>query len=278
MRRRMLLAALAGLLTLLLAAETAQAQISFGIGYGGGGYYGGRGWYGPGFGYGRGYYGPAYGYGWGYPTYGYGYYPYRRGIGINLGFRPSYYYDYGYDYSPGYYARTPVILSRPRLPSPPSLPIMQAGYSVSTPSYTTEAGSTTYQSFYAPSTNQAMIRVTVPSPAAKVWFEGSETRQTGTERLFVSPRLEAGNAYTYTVKATWTENGREVTREKEIRVRPGQETTVAFDDRPAPSPGDTDAPKRDVPPTPTPGDAPKKDFPPPPAPGTEKKDVPPPPE
>lgn len=76
--------------------------------------------------------------------------------------------------------------------------------------------------------DRASIRVSVPTPDTKVWFDGAETEQKGTEREFVSPPLAAGRSYTYTVKATWTKDGREITREKQIRVRPGQETAVAF--------------------------------------------------
>src|SRR5262249_48239272 len=50
------------------------------------------------------------------------------------------------------------------------------------------------------------VRVLVPSPDAAVYFEGHQTQQTGTYRLFVSPPLDVDAKYTYTVKAQWMEN------------------------------------------------------------------------
>src|SRR5262249_13929838 len=41
--------------------------------------------------------------------------------------------------------------------------------------------------------------------------------------------LEPGT-YTYTLRSTWMENGREVNREKQVSVKPGQEAVVRFAD------------------------------------------------
>ncbi len=78
---------------------------------------------------------------------------------------------------------------------------------------------------------RAVIRVRLPAADAKVWFEGEGTLQTGKEREFVSPRLEAGATHTYTVKASWFKEGKEITREKQVSVRPGAETVVEFSDQ-----------------------------------------------
>jgi uncharacterized protein (TIGR03000 family) len=75
---------------------------------------------------------------------------------------------------------------------------------------------------------RAQVRVVVPSPEAKVWIEDTLTRQKGTDRVFVSPPLEQGPTYAYTVKTSWLERGREVTLEKPVKVRPGQESLVDF--------------------------------------------------
>jgi hypothetical protein len=53
----------------------------------------------------------------------------------------------------------------------------------------------------------------------------------GFERDFISPPLERGQEYTYTLRASWMENGKEVTREKSVPVRAGQEAMADF--RPA---------------------------------------------
>jgi len=165
-----------------------------------GGYY--RGGY-----YGGGYYGNRYyrGYGY-YPGYGYGYYPYGYGIGaglLGLG-------RYGYG---GY-----------------------GGYGGSGYSY---PSTTSYSGYYDPSSqqpaytdqsppNNAEIRVLVPDPQARVWFDGNPTQQTGTERWFYTPPLQAGANNTYRVRASWMQGGQEVTQEKVVNVNPGQSTTVAF--------------------------------------------------
>jgi len=223
MRRRLILGALVGATMMLIAADAAQAQVSFSYGRGG---RGGRS-YGFSAGgvsgyYGRGYPGYYRGYGYGYPYGGYndyGYYrPYsRRGWGISVG--TPYYSDYGY--SPGYYYSSPGYYS--------SGPIYSSGSE-----YAMEGTRSRSQSFYGGmniSEDQALIRVLVPDPNAEVRFEESVTKQTGTTRVFASPTLEQGRTYTYKIKASWTENGRQVKREKEIEVRPGQETVANFRER-----------------------------------------------
>jgi uncharacterized protein (TIGR03000 family) len=78
-----------------------------------------------------------------------------------------------------------------------------------------------------PDKDVARVNVLVPSDAALL-FNGVRMPQTGSLREFVTPALETGRDYTYKVRATWTENGREVTRDQAIRVRPGERTDVDF--------------------------------------------------
>ena len=83
---------------------------------------------------------------------------------------------------------------------------------------------------YAPSPrqdNSAHIRLIVPADA-KVWFGNSATQQTGAVRYFDSPELTPGKDYVYDVKATWTENGKEMTRTRKVDVRANAGTTVDF--------------------------------------------------
>jgi uncharacterized protein (TIGR03000 family) len=225
---------MAGLVALATLAESAQAQVyigrggrGFNIGVGTPGaygqpyynnfsspYYGGytgafdRGMY---FNQGYGpyigtYYGPA------YSAYSSSQYlPYSSGFGVGV---PSTTYQF---VPQGYYGRT--YNSYPRFDG-------TTGYS-GVATYTTPA---TYQSFYSgPAANdtRAYVRVFVPSSTADVTIDGKETQQKGRERLFHSPPLEAGS-YTYTVRASWTENGQQVNREREVRVRPGEESVVRF--------------------------------------------------
>jgi uncharacterized protein (TIGR03000 family) len=287
MHRRLLPAALAGVIVLLLAAETAQAQVMYssGRGWGGSGFSVGT----PYFSYGQ-YRGPyggewrSYSFGEPYADYGFSTYPARSGFGLGLGLGlppPPPPPRLGFGFARGF---TPL--------RPFSGPAFSAGYADASPSFTTVTSSsnvvegpivqgTTSRAFYAPSENQATVRVTVPVDNAKVWFEDTLTEQKGRTRTFVSPTLESGGTFVYKVKASWTQDGREVTRDKDVRVRPGQEATVSFDDQSRdrlPQPRiDTTGRDRDLPPPPAPGES-RRDTP-PPAPGSEtKKDLPPPPE
>jgi uncharacterized protein (TIGR03000 family) len=73
-----------------------------------------------------------------------------------------------------------------------------------------------------------VVDVHVPTPGARVWFDGAATRQTGTERLFASPPLKPGKDYHYTVRARWTANGRPVERTRVVAVRAGERVAVDF--------------------------------------------------
>jgi uncharacterized protein (TIGR03000 family) len=74
----------------------------------------------------------------------------------------------------------------------------------------------------------ATIHVMVPDPQARVWFDGNLTSQTGMDRVFNTPPLGLGTTYGYQVRATWMQNGQEVTQERSIAVTPGHEFTVDF--------------------------------------------------
>ncbi len=74
----------------------------------------------------------------------------------------------------------------------------------------------------------ARVKVTLPDADAQVWFEGQLTKQTGTQRGFVSPALEPGREYLYDVRARWNENGRAVERTQTVRVRADGVVTLDF--------------------------------------------------
>jgi uncharacterized protein (TIGR03000 family) len=98
------------------------------------------------------------------------------------------------------------------------------------PSYTVPANADVYgyQSLYPPmEKTRAYIRVRVPD-GARVLFDDSPTTQMGRDRLFVSPPLEDGQSYRYQVSARWTQDGKERTENRSIRVMPGQTATVDF--------------------------------------------------
>lgn len=128
---------------------------------------------------------------------GYGYYG-----GLRIGLYPGYGYS-SYGYSPYYYGSYPT-------------------YSYY-PSYTYSAPSVDY---VAPVDTTARVRVILPDPQARVWFDGAPTSQTGSDRIFSTPPL----TYTasYQIRATWLRNGREMTREQTVTVSPGQASLVDF--------------------------------------------------
>lgn len=227
MRRGIWVSAVSAALAFLTAAETAQAQfsISYGRGWRGRGwsmgygspFYGGYGW-GSGYGYGRGWDG------WGSPWYGGRYYS-SPGFSISLGTGRYYSPYYGSNFSPIYYSSPSYLYSTPTM--------FGSTYSGYPGSYvaSSDGSPVISRSYYAGPSNlgsTAMVRVEVPTADCKVWFDGTATQQQGHSRVFQSPPLDSGKTYSYTVKASWMDNGKEMTREKTVDVQPGQEATVVF--------------------------------------------------
>jgi uncharacterized protein (TIGR03000 family) len=73
----------------------------------------------------------------------------------------------------------------------------------------------------------ARVIVRVP-PEAHLWFEGTETKQSGGERTFKSTPLEPGQPYLYDVKARWWQDGKAVEKTRTIYVQAGQVTRLDF--------------------------------------------------
>lgn len=78
-----------------------------------------------------------------------------------------------------------------------------------------------------------ILSVKVPQPTAEVTVDGKKTAQTGTDRIFESPPLEAGQPYKYTVTARWVEGGRPVEVTREVTGAPGEVVRVDFTALPA---------------------------------------------
>ncbi len=202
------LAAAAALLLLLPQTSSAQfRQRGFGVNAGPVGFY-----YGSGSPY---YYGAYPGYsGWNRPYYGSTWYPSNYGWSSAWQSQnwsgPSYTSDWS---SPSY--------------SGYSYPSRTAGsyYSsdMNTGSY---YGTPQGEMPRAPERN-VVFDVRVP-PNAEIWFEGAKTQQTGMFREFLSPPLERGQDFTYHVRARWNENGKEVDKTRELRVRAGDHMMIDF--------------------------------------------------
>jgi uncharacterized protein (TIGR03000 family) len=64
-------------------------------------------------------------------------------------------------------------------------------------------------------------------PDAQLQVDGSPTRQTGEVRRFVTPPLEVGKTFSYTLSAVWQPNNYETyTRTRKVHVQPGKEATI----------------------------------------------------
>jgi uncharacterized protein (TIGR03000 family) len=73
----------------------------------------------------------------------------------------------------------------------------------------------------------AQIELRVPA-GAEVWLDDVRTRQTGEVRPFVSPPLAAGKEYSYQVRVTWKDGGREMVEKRELTVRAGDRLSASF--------------------------------------------------
>jgi uncharacterized protein (TIGR03000 family) len=72
------------------------------------------------------------------------------------------------------------------------------------------------------SARQRPVRINLRVPAdAKIWFDGSQTNQTGTMQSFESPPLAVGPQYAYQVRIQWKQNGKDVTQTRQIKVHAG---------------------------------------------------------
>jgi uncharacterized protein (TIGR03000 family) len=79
----------------------------------------------------------------------------------------------------------------------------------------------------APPAMRGRLDVKVPKDAT-VWVQGQKSAQTGTIRHFVTGDLEPGFAYTYRIKASWTEKGHKLTVDQPVTVRAGGRESVTF--------------------------------------------------
>jgi uncharacterized protein (TIGR03000 family) len=83
------------------------------------------------------------------------------------------------------------------------------------------------------STDSAMLYVIMPSPNAQLTIDGQQMAPRGILRTFYSPALDRGSRYSYTIRATWNENGRPMSREQRVTVAAGRGATINLADRQA---------------------------------------------
>lgn len=73
-----------------------------------------------------------------------------------------------------------------------------------------------------------ILSVKLPQPAAEVYVDGVKTTQTGTDRIFESPALEAGKEFRYELTARWVSGGVMVEKKKVVTGTPGEVVRVDF--------------------------------------------------
>jgi uncharacterized protein (TIGR03000 family) len=72
---------------------------------------------------------------------------------------------------------------------------------------------------------EATLMVTLPEDA-KLTIDGEETTSTSANRVFVSPALEQGKEYEYTLKAQVTRDGKVRIATARVTIRPGEVSQV----------------------------------------------------
>jgi uncharacterized protein (TIGR03000 family) len=73
-----------------------------------------------------------------------------------------------------------------------------------------------------------ILSVKLPQPAAELFVGGVKTAQTGLDRIYESPPLEAGKQYRYTLTARWIENGAPREMKRAVVGTPGEVVRVDF--------------------------------------------------
>jgi len=156
----------------------------------------------------------------------------RRGVrpgGYSRGSPGRVYYQTGpqpvYLGDPGAYSRTPVqgSLGTVTVTVPTASPLLPASTSGDREGGEIRPASTSYSpDVRAP----ASLFVRVPAADAELLVEGDRTVSTGTSREFVSPPLQPGKSYTYTLEVRWRQDGRERTRTRQVALHAGDSLDV----------------------------------------------------
>jgi uncharacterized protein (TIGR03000 family) len=71
----------------------------------------------------------------------------------------------------------------------------------------------------------ATITLVVPVDA-EVYFDGVSMPQTGTERVYMTPQVEKGLSYSYSVRAFWTEDGKPVEKTRKVTFQAGSRIRI----------------------------------------------------
>jgi uncharacterized protein (TIGR03000 family) len=78
-----------------------------------------------------------------------------------------------------------------------------------------------------PAPARAQVAVDVPTKAI-LWFDGKKTHTKGHHRKFHTPLLTPGQHFTYTLRARWKKDGKNITQTQKVRVWAGAHVEAAF--------------------------------------------------
>jgi uncharacterized protein (TIGR03000 family) len=92
----------------------------------------------------------------------------------------------------------------------------------------------------AAAADQATVIVQLPADA-RLYVDGQKADLTSAKRSFVTPSLEPGRDYYYTIKAEADRDGSTVSRSRRVIIRAGQVARVDFGDLTGPAVTDADA-------------------------------------
>ena len=79
----------------------------------------------------------------------------------------------------------------------------------------------------APATPGTTIDLQVPA-GAKVYFNGTATKQIGASRTFITGPLTPGVQYSYTVRVQWDDGGQVMERNRDISFMAGDQIRLDF--------------------------------------------------
>jgi uncharacterized protein (TIGR03000 family) len=159
-----------------------------------------------------------YPYSYAYNPFSYGGYPYRGSNQIYIYYPPASNYT-----PPNAEEAPPMVRPEPRPRIQEFNPKQKAG---DKPADASNSGKTV-EKVGSPSPLPARLAVHLPDNA-ELWVDGVKTSQSGTTREFASPDLPPGQQYFYELRATWQDQGRQVTETRRVSFRAGEKVDVDF--------------------------------------------------
>jgi uncharacterized protein (TIGR03000 family) len=159
-----------------------------------------------------------YPYSYPYNPFYYGGYPYRGGNQIYIYYPPASNYT-----PPTGEEAPPMVRPEPRPRIQEFYPKQKVG---DKPADASNSGKTV-EKVGSPSPLPARLEVHLPDNA-ELWVDGVKTSQSGATREFVSPDLPPGQQYFYELRATWRDQGRQVTETRRVSFRASDKVDVDF--------------------------------------------------